>query len=232
MKANNLIGKKFNLLTVISRAKNESGRVRWLCKCKCGKVHIVRAHNLISNLVKSCGCLRHFSNCGTPRKFPVTEEIFLTNKFSDLKYYLLGAYMSDGCITGKYFSISSKDLDWLELIRDIISPFRVIPKQKNSNNYCLSIHHKKIVEWFKQNNCVPKKSLILEFPNIPKKYLRDFFRGFHDGDGSVSVGFKTYRRYPYLNSTLYSASRTFLIQAQKILNNLGFNAKLYLKKRQ
>ena len=33
--------------------------------------------------------------------------------------------------------------------------------------------------------CIPKKSLVLGFPEIPKEYLCHFVRGFFDGDGSI-----------------------------------------------
>lgn len=55
-----LTGKKFNMLTVISRAENtKEGITRWVCLCDCGNTTIVRGHNLKSNAVKSCGCLTH-----------------------------------------------------------------------------------------------------------------------------------------------------------------------------
>ena len=55
-----LVGKKFNKLTVIERAENaSSGAVRWKCLCDCGNYTIVRAANLKNGAVKSCGCLLH-----------------------------------------------------------------------------------------------------------------------------------------------------------------------------
>lgn len=56
----NLIGKKFNHLTVIERAENAPhGISRWVCECECGNRTIVRGSNLKSGAVKSCGCLSH-----------------------------------------------------------------------------------------------------------------------------------------------------------------------------
>lgn len=55
-----LVGKKYNKLTVIERAENaSSGAVRWKCLCDCGNYAIVRAANLKNGAVKSCGCLLH-----------------------------------------------------------------------------------------------------------------------------------------------------------------------------
>lgn len=52
-----LTGQTFGYLTVIERAENSlSGKVRWRCKCKCGKEAIVNGSNLRNGNTKSCGC--------------------------------------------------------------------------------------------------------------------------------------------------------------------------------
>lgn len=53
----NLIGKRFNKLTVVSRAKNKGKSAAWNCHCDCGKDTVVTTNSLISNRTKSCGCL-------------------------------------------------------------------------------------------------------------------------------------------------------------------------------
>lgn len=56
-KLEDLTGKKYNKLTVISRdMQNFDSRVRWICKCDCGNQVSVRANNLKNGQVKSCGC--------------------------------------------------------------------------------------------------------------------------------------------------------------------------------
>ena len=62
MKKINLIGKKFNRLTVIGETKSHRypcGRrtVLWLCRCDCGKETKVSSAHLNSGTIKSCGCL-------------------------------------------------------------------------------------------------------------------------------------------------------------------------------
>lgn len=57
-KAENLVGQKFNKLTVIKRVIDEKDRVKWLCRCDCGNEIIVRRDSLVSNHTKSCGCLQ------------------------------------------------------------------------------------------------------------------------------------------------------------------------------
>ena len=54
----NLIGQKYNMLTVIKwDHKTEKSMNYWFCKCDCGNNTIVSTHNLRMGAVKSCGCL-------------------------------------------------------------------------------------------------------------------------------------------------------------------------------
>ena len=51
----NLVGKKFNRLTVIKYDHSDNGAV-WLCKCDCGNYITAKGHSLKSGKTKSCGC--------------------------------------------------------------------------------------------------------------------------------------------------------------------------------
>lgn len=52
-----LVGKKFNRLTVLSLYEiTDQRRAMWLCKCDCGEATIVRGDGLKSGSTKSCGC--------------------------------------------------------------------------------------------------------------------------------------------------------------------------------
>jgi hypothetical protein len=65
MQAKNLVGQKFNKLTVIERCgKTKNRHANWICVCDCGNTAIVVAStdNLISGNHKSCGCLKKL-NC-------------------------------------------------------------------------------------------------------------------------------------------------------------------------
>jgi hypothetical protein len=60
---NDIVGKKFGLLTVIERVldpKNNHKTI-WLCQCDCGNIHYVERRYLINGHVNSCGCLRRKS---------------------------------------------------------------------------------------------------------------------------------------------------------------------------
>lgn len=56
--AHDLKGKKFGMLRAIRRDLSEKyDKPRWVCECECGAIKTVRANNLKSGAVKSCGCL-------------------------------------------------------------------------------------------------------------------------------------------------------------------------------
>lgn len=60
-KFNDLTGKRFGMVTVLSRAPNQVGlhgeqRAMWNCVCDCGNKTIHRGSHLSSGAIKSCGC--------------------------------------------------------------------------------------------------------------------------------------------------------------------------------
>lgn len=85
MKPSNLIDKKFNFLTVISRAHNaKDGQTRWNCICDCGVKCEVSAGTLKSGHTKSCGCFKR-TQSGLNRREKLTGLRFgrlVVNSFS------------------------------------------------------------------------------------------------------------------------------------------------------
>lgn len=59
MRLNDLTGRTFGRLVVLTRASNDpQGKAQWLCRCVCGKTKVVRASNLKKGNTTSCGCFR------------------------------------------------------------------------------------------------------------------------------------------------------------------------------
>lgn len=54
VKAKDLVGRRFELLTVIKYI----GSSKWICKCICGNLTVVTTSHLNSGHTKSCGCLK------------------------------------------------------------------------------------------------------------------------------------------------------------------------------
>lgn len=109
-----MIGKKFNKLTVISQNFDffeGKARKRWNCLCDCGGQIIVSTTDLTTGAVKSCGCLRKsLINIGeTFGKLTVIEE---TNKRA-----INGAIIYKcKCECGNFCEVPSMNLkkgDWL-----------------------------------------------------------------------------------------------------------------------
>lgn len=57
--AEDLTGRVYGQLTVLYRTDNKGGRTCWMCRCTCGGLKAVTAHDLKAGKVKSCGCLTH-----------------------------------------------------------------------------------------------------------------------------------------------------------------------------
>jgi hypothetical protein len=136
----------------------------------------------------------------------------------DISYYLLGAFITDGCVSKKnnVVTITSVDQDWIKNIANILAPNNNIYLYKKKY-YQLNLCNKEIKQWFIENCCVPNKSLTVQLPNIPKKYISDFIRGCIDGDGTLSL----YKKRAICR--LYSSSKDFLLAAKDILDNMDFS---------
>lgn len=164
----------------------------------------------------------------------------------DISWYLLGAFMSDGNVRirktdyiskkdGKTrvhksspFSMSSNDLDWLEMIVDLICPGKAIYERKRkgraNKSYEVQFNCQIMFDWLISKGCTPRKSLTLKFPKVDHQYLPDFLRGQWDGDGSVAIyrrprkgeGIDTHRQ-----GCLSSSSLPFVKSARRALKSLG-----------
>ena len=96
-KKENLIGQKFNKLTVLKEVPKDQRKnkkmVEWECLCDCGKTTTVITNYLKTGHTKSCGCWRKenatilFSSDLTGQKFGKLSVIKETNKRG-----------ADGCI--------------------------------------------------------------------------------------------------------------------------------------
>lgn len=115
--------------------------------------------------------------------------------------YVLGFFTADGNMIknrrGAHFiEFQITDRDLLKEIRKCFGSNHKIAIHKRNNNwktsYRLQIGSKQIFNDLLALGLTPKKSKTINLPNIPKKYLSHFVRGYFDGDGSVVVS--KYRR--------------------------------------
>lgn len=111
------------------------------------------------------------------------------------KAYWLGFLMADGNVmqrkntkTQNYLQINLKesDIEHIEKFKKFIDANNPISKVKTTNSIHFAITSEKIVKDLIDKGCVPKKSLILEYPDkLDDKYCNSFALGYFDGDGSV-----------------------------------------------
>lgn len=66
LRTNNIVGRRFGKLTVISRTEKPNGikntHAYWKCKCDCGKIVIAQGTQLKRGNIQSCGCLQIEAN--------------------------------------------------------------------------------------------------------------------------------------------------------------------------
>lgn len=119
------------------------------------------------------------------RTYAVNKDFF--NKWSDEMAYVLGWFFSDGTVSKDLrncnIHIHKNDSYILKNIRDIMGSDCKIYFYKNSA--CLNIFSKYLCRSLVKLGCIPNKSLKLTFPEIPKRHLSHFIRGYFDGDGSI-----------------------------------------------
>jgi len=147
-----------------------------------------------------------------PLKYSVNEIFF--NKWSLEMAYFLGWLYSDGNVSKEFrnFSlhIGLKDSYILEIFKKYLRSNHPIKIYKNSAT--LTIYSRIMCEKLKNLGCTPKKSLHLEFPKVPRDYLRHFIRGFFDGDGSIHFN------KPNTIKISFLGTKPFLKSLQKLLN--------------
>lgn len=102
-----LTGKRFGLLTVLSREGSKGKGTTWNCSCDCGVTCIKLAHLLKSGDTQSCGC-KHINRvtthgaCGT-----------LTYKSWCNMVHRASAYYYDDEVNAKYYNGKGIDADWI-----------------------------------------------------------------------------------------------------------------------
>lgn len=146
--------------------------------------------------------------------------------------YALGYITADGNVLhdelarAYYLKITSTDLERLEYFKTLLGsahPIRELPKSSKSAKriYALRIGDKKLFDALVRLGMDEKKSLTMELPSIPKKYVSHYLRGYFDGDGCVFVEQSTGVRGQKIDKALRiiftSGSKKFLEQLNDII---------------
>ena len=104
-----LTGKKYGRLTVLSYSHSYQRKAHWLCKCTCGEEKVIRGQSLKTGNTSSCGCLHK----------EIGPERYRTHGFSDERLYRIYAGMKTRCTNENhhsYFDYGRRgikiDADW------------------------------------------------------------------------------------------------------------------------
>lgn len=127
-------------------------------------------------------------------KYKVNENFF--DKWSSIMAYVLGYFYADGSLEnadylrGRYIRFSSVEKYSLERIKKWLeSEHNIVAERSTWLNgkarFLLRVGSHKLFNALEKRGLYPNKSLTVRFPEIPKKYLKDFVRGYFDGDGCV-----------------------------------------------
>jgi len=141
--------------------------------------------------------------------------------------YVLGFIAADGSIIknkrGAHFlEVETIDKGLLESIRKLIGSNHKIGIRKRSVSwqvsYRLQVGSKVMFDDLVDLGLTQNKAKRLRIPDVPKKYLAHFVRGYFDGDGSVSFCEKY--KYNRKNCSRFIITR-FVSSSEGMLNDIG-----------
>lgn len=144
---------------------------------------------------------------------PVDTDFFKSINTEE-KAYFLGIMFSDGSVNRNQFYLKLKDEDVVIKFKSSLKcSYPVKHNESPYNNYILEISCQEMCNDLIKLGCVPNKTKIIQFPNIPKELNRHFIRGFMDGDGCIRVG-KTVSKCAF---DIACASYQFIQQLKDVL---------------
>ncbi len=166
------------------------------------------------------------------------DQTYFEKIDSPHKAYFLGLLMADGNVQESGFRINLKEND-----RAILDQFAAELKYSgglkytpgrtkvkacgsittSSPQYGLCVNKSKMAQDLTKLGCMPNKTWELRFPTedqLPRIYIRDFIRGYWDGDGYVS------QKYPQINIL---GNQFFITELVKYLPLCGPPHKKYMQ---
>ena len=132
-------------------------------------------------------------------KYTINQDYFKT--WTSTSAYIIGFIVADGHIATNgrnrlVIGINERDLYILELVREKLCKEASIRYYKPQNSVNLAISGKLLIESLSDIGLDTKKSGVSNLFNIiPKRFHRDFIRGFFDGDGCMSYSQRTRGKY-------------------------------------
>lgn len=166
-------------------------------------------------------------------KYSVDENFF--ERWNPKMAYVLGFIYADGNILydkfsrGSYLSVTSTDKDVIFKIKKWLNSDHSVQQKDGSGYgskngkkaYLLRIGNVNLYNSLVKLGLRPNKSLTARMPEVPGKYVKDFVRGYFDGDGCVYIYKSRGRQQEIilrkLSVIFTSGSKQFLEDLLKIL---------------
>lgn len=164
-------------------------------------------------------------SCGSKARRRIADPNLYENGWDSINAYIAGLILSDGCLTKRHNTevvvISGNDRELMNRIHAVFCPERKLYESKpykGKVTYRLQNENQEVIRFLKEKALLhERKSLSLQFPDIPKEYVSHFFRGFYDGDGSICV--VQGKNRPYFLCNITCASLSFIKSLRNILIN-------------
>ena len=152
---------------------------------------------------------------------------------NEISAYWLGFYFADGCVCQtrrrKLVCFSVSDYEALTKLSNFYTvDVKLIKcnKQKDRVYYNLQLCNEYLFDKLVALGCVPKKTFIIDKPNIPEKFYLPFLMGFYDGDGGLSRN----RSVNSWKAFLGTGSKLFFDWISNIVNGFGFANSIEIRK--
>lgn len=184
----------------------------------------------VYRVLKSLGIEIKTSSEANTKRFIGNEAAFNVID-SEEKAYWLGFISADGCVQIKdaneprsswslSIGLSKKDKVHLQKLARFLgitckNDIEILCDEKNAVR--LSVVSEQLVQGLIKHNCVPNKTLALQFPDIPSDIVRHYIRGYFDGDGCVSKGKEHKNGNCVIHVIFTSGSPDFLFSMKNIL---------------
>ena len=178
-------------------------------------------------------CIYCCKSCSVKARYSDDIGLFRKDIDKDVKLYILGLFITDGCLTKSKkendfrMVISLKDKYMIEKIRDLVCPTKKI--YKDGNNYQVKWRNKRDVRILNKLHIYQRKTKYIPFINI-NKYKWDFIRGIFDGDGCVYINRTKYSKsgiyYNYTNISFTTGCEQFAIDLNLFLNENNIHSKI------
>lgn len=175
---------------------------------------------------------------------PINEDFF--SDWSPAAAYVLGVIHTDGNLhlskapdgsercSGRV-TISQKEPELLIKVAALMGhsgkmtfqPRREYRGQVAGEIYTLGFSSDRMLADLMRLGLRPRKSLSLQFPDMPEEHRRHFIRGCWDGDGSVYID----KQSQWINASFISGSLNLVEGISEVLKNAGLpERKIYVRK--